>query len=1141
MNCYTFILHFFISYLQQQIFHTTSVKRWNITKWIFRLVCLFFILAIPIFIIALFQKKPILPSLNKQSKPTNSIVLEKEKSFTKAEEKKYAGINTYLQNEKSKPNTVLANKVRAGFYVNWDINSFNSLETHIHELNMVLPECFSIDPIGDTLTTSIDKKVITLAKANGVKVVPVLSNVNELKGDDEWDNDLLYKVLSNTVKRNKLIQDIVININTLDVDGINIDFEEWDEKSFPYVVKFQQQLYDTLHTLHKIVSQDIVPLHENNESIALSKYNDYMFLMAYNQHWSTSEPGDICEQRWIEKVLDQAAAKIPIEKLIVCIAGFGYDWKENTEAKSIKYSEALSLALNNKATIIFDNDTYNSHFEFVDENKNYHEVYFFDAAGMFNIMRLSDEIGNAGTALWRLGSEDERMWTFYKKDLSNSGLQANPFDFNLLKDVKNSINAPCYIGEGEILDVQSSPQNGSLTIEIDSAEKIISEQHYTKYPTQYVIKKWGTVNKQVVLTFDDGPDETYTPQILDILEKEKVPATFFITGSNAHDNLPLLKRIHKDGFEIGNHTFTHPNISTVSNARAELELKSTRLLIEAATGRSTVLFRAPYNADSEPTNIAEIIPVALSKKQNYYTIGESIDPCDWEDDISADSIYTRIVNQYESNPKKGVILLHDAGGNREATVKALPKIIQYFKVHGIAITTIGSILGKSPEEIMPIVNSNVSAFSNIFAVSFYGIKKLISILFAIAFSLSLFRIIVIMSLALLQKIRSKKEQQILLANNKQPAISIIVPAYNEEVTSIQTIQNLLQLEYPNFNIIFIDDGSTDNTFKNVCNTYSNHKQVQLFTKQNGGKASALNYGIELCTTDFVLCIDADTVLLPNALTEIMRFFYNDNIGAVAGNVKVGNQKNILTKWQAIEYITAQNIDRRAFDYVNGIAIIPGAIGAFRKEAILKAGGFTSDTLAEDCDLTIRINTCGYVVRNCNTAIAITEAPETVSALLKQRFRWNYGVMQSFWKNRKACFNIQHKGLGFFGLPNILLFQIIIPLISPLADLLFIFSIFWQSNISSHKHTILISYLLLLLVDLIFSGIAFYFEKEPYKKLWYIIPQRFIYKQMMYIVIIKSIAKALKGDKQQWGTIQRTGNVTNPIKNSFQTKQVLNPS
>jgi peptidoglycan-N-acetylglucosamine deacetylase len=1109
----------------KQIFQTDSHWRGDVFKWTARSIFYLLLLVIPITIIAYFQKNPTLPKLFSKD---NSIVKtkhQKENYFTPLESKKYTGINNYLEKNKNNDTLIKANKIRAAFYVNWDAGSYTALVAHISKMNMVLPEWFFINPNTNSLEIKIDTAALSLMKKYPVKILPVISNLNVLNGDDEWDNNILKNTLGNEEKRTKLISDITFALNKYKLHGVNIDFEEWDESTSKHVIKFQQQLYDTLHAQHKIVSQDIVPIDNGDEdAIKLSAYNDYVFLMAYNQHWSESLPGNICEQRWLEKVLDEAITKIPNEKIVLCVAGFGYDWKENNEGTVVKYAEALSLALNNKVFVDFNNDTYNSHFNYTDDNKENHEVYFFDAAGIFNTMRLSDEMETAGTALWRLGSEDERMWTFYNYDLSNAGLKKNPFDFEKLKDVAYVQNTPSYVGEGEVLDVQSYPQNGELTLEIDSTENIITEQKYTKLPTQYVIKKWGNVHNQVVLTFDDGPDETYTPQILDILEKEKVPATFFITGANAQDNLPLLKRINKNGFEIGNHTYSHPNISEVSTARAELEMKSTRLLIEAVTGKSTVLFRAPFNADSEPINVAEIIPIALSKKNNYYTIGESIDPRDWEDDINADTIYKRVITQYEANPTKGVILLHDAGGNRKATVIALPKIIAYFKNKHVQITTIGNILGKTTEEIMPTVHNNYASINNAVAFSIFGFKKTVAVLFIVAFFLGLIRIFSVLSFALLQRKKSEKENAILLANISQPAVSIVVPAYNEQVTIARTIENLLLQQYSNFNIIFVDDGSKDDTYNIIKEKYRTNSKVEIHTKENGGKATALNFGINLSKNDFVVCIDADTVLLPNAIQEMMRFFVNDKVGAVAGNVKVGNQKNLLTKWQAIEYITAQNIDRRAFDYVNGIAIIPGAIGAFRKEAILKAGSFTADTLAEDCDITIRINKCGYTIRNCNTAIAMTEAPETIQPLLKQRIRWSYGVMQSFWKNKHACFNPKYKGLGLLGLPNILLFQIILPLLSPIADLLFIFSLFWQSSQIRGNDHLIISYLLLLLVDLIFSAIAFYFEKESFKKLWYVIPQRIFYKPLMYVVIIKATAKAIKGETQLWGTLKRTGNM-----------------
>jgi cellulose synthase/poly-beta-1,6-N-acetylglucosamine synthase-like glycosyltransferase len=538
----------------------------------------------------------------------------------------------------------------------------------------------------------------------------------------------------------------------------------------------------------------------------------------------------------------------------------------------------------------------------------------------------------------------------------------------------------------------------------------------------------------------------------------------------------------------------------------------------------------------------ELKPIALSKEKNYYSVGESIDPDDWQKGIKADSIYSRIIRQYEKNPEKGIILLHDAGGNRQATVDALPQIIQYFKNKGVRFTTVGNLLHVSKNVVMPIVNNRLLQInSKIFGVG-YWIIKLMTAAFWAAIILGLFRIIMMAVLAIIQKVRVTEHHQFysFLPGNT-PSVSIIVPAYNEEVNAVKTIKNLLQQDYPDFEIIFVDDGSQDNTYKIVKEfadkiATSNHEgrviSIKVLTKQNGGKASALNYGISHTENEYVVCIDADTQLRSDAISELMKKFLFDSvpgnknrcIGAVAGNVKIGNENTMLTKWQSIEYITAQNFDRRAFDLINGISVVPGAIGAFRKEAIEKAGGFTNDTLAEDCDLTIRILRNGYRIVNCSNAVAITEAPETLKQFMKQRFRWCYGIMQSFWKNRDACLNLKYKGLGMASLPNILLFQILLPILAPLADIMLILGLIWNRQNPESMHKIEIYYLLFFVIDLIVSVIAFAMEKEKLRKLIWLIPQRFVYRQLMYIILYKSIRKAIKGEIQGWGVLKRTGHV-----------------
>jgi cellulose synthase/poly-beta-1,6-N-acetylglucosamine synthase-like glycosyltransferase len=585
----------------------------------------------------------------------------------------------------------------------------------------------------------------------------------------------------------------------------------------------------------------------------------------------------------------------------------------------------------------------------------------------------------------------------------------------------------------------------------------------------------------------------------------------------------------------------------MSPERSELEMKSTRLIIEAVTGHSTILFRAPFNADSEPQTFEEIEPLARSKKDNYISVGESIDPNDWNvaSGINADSIFNRTVRLANAN-NANIILLHDAGGDRNATVEALPRIIQYFREHECEFTTIADLMGKTKNEVMPpVVRSWKLRFNNYFMNVYYWISHIVFALFIVGIFLSISRILLMAVLATIQKKREKN----MLYSTEQPGVSIIVPAYNEEVNAVRTIESLLQQDYPNLQVVFVDDGSKDSTFETVRSYFESNLNVQVVTKENGGKATALNYGINMATHDFVVCIDADTQLKQDAVSQLMKKFYSKEgdplVGAVAGNVKVGNEVNVITRWQSIEYTTSQNFDRSAFDLLNCITVIPGAIGAFRKSAIAEAGGFTSDTLAEDCDLTMRMHRKGYSIRNCRQAIAYTEAPETFKQFLKQRFRWSFGVMQSFWKHRDAFLNPKYKNLGLVALPHILIFQMLLPFLAPLADLVLVLSLIATAFgvIPASLGSIVLFYFVFTFVDMSIAAIAFTFEnealknditqegqrkKEDYKKLIWLFPQQLIYRQLMYFILIKSFSKALKGELQGWGVLKRTGNVNQSV-------------
>ena len=1149
-----------------QVFHTDSPSRWQRVKWSSRILLLFIVLGIVVIAIALSHVNlPMLPRmLNAQEK---QILLDTNNSWLTGKSKiakQYGGFRKFI-NEKEiynqgafpipkrfrRENGLLVHAdssfysfqkfpagIRAAFFVDWDAQSYSSLELNISHLNMVVPEWFFLDPNTDTVYTKIDQQAFDLMKRSEVKIVPLLTNAI----GETFHGDIVHRIINDPKKKERLINDVIKLLQKNNFAGINIDFEELKEAKNETLVSFQKELYQKLHAKGLLVTQNVEPFNDDYNFSELANYNDYLFLMAYDQYSESTVPGPIAHQRWIEAAVDQAAKKIPVQKLVLAIAGFGYDWKLNANgspksASPVTYQQALTLAKTYEGDIDFDNDSYNLHFSYTDADNVKHEVHFTDAATTFNAMRFATEYGLSGVSLWRLGAEDSRMWDFYDRDMRKDSIKR--FDFSAFSSVKLGFNNETvdYQGDGEVLDVIGGPTSGKITPEVDSSEMLISEETFDSLPSKWVVRSYGSQDKKkLVLTFDDGPDPIYTPQILDILSSEKVPAAFFIVGLNAENNIPLVKRIYREGHEIGNHTFTHPNIAKVSRKRAVLEIESTRLLLECITGHSTIMFRAPYNADFEPQKPEELIPVAIARTLNYLDIGESIDPLDWEPGTPADSIVARVIRRKEEMTAQdlsgNIILLHDAGGDSRAeTVKALPQIIKYFKEKGYTFTTVADLLSKKKDDLMPEVPRGSGYYLlqlNYYMaeIGYWGSHILFS-MFIVFIILSIARILFLAVIATREFYKEKKLalQPFWLPNGTNaPLVSIIVPAFNEEVNAVSSINSLLQTNYPNFEIIFVDDGSKDSTYTKVLHAFENHPKIKVLTKPNGGKASALNYGIEHSTADFVICIDADTKLKEDAVSKMMMHFNSSSkkvkqVGAVAGNVKVGNEVNLLTRWQSIEYISSQNFDRKAFSYLNAITVVPGAIGAFRKKAIEDAGGFTTDTLAEDCDLTIRILRCNYIVENENKAIAMTEAPETLKMFFKQRLRWNFGVMQTFWKNRDALFNWKYKWLGWIALPNILIFQYIIPSIIPFADFFMIVGL-----ATGNYEKILVYYFLFMLVDVAVALLAFGFEKENKWKLLWLIPQRLIWRWLLWYVLFKTIRRAFKGELQHWGVLKRTGNV-----------------
>ena len=366
----------------------------------------------------------------------------------------------------------------------------------------------------------------------------------------------------------------------------------------------------------------------------------------------------------------------------------------------------------------------------------------------------------------------------------------------------------------------------------------------------------------------------------------------------------------------------------------------------------------------------------------------------------------------------------------------------------------------------------------------------------------------------------------------QPRVTILIPAYNEEAAIVDTVQAALASGYPNLEVLVIDDGSADRTAELVRDNFGRDRRVRLLQQPNRGKPSALNHGLAEATGEVIVSIDADTIVDPEAVPRLVRHFADPKVAAVAGNVKVANRNKWITRWQALEYITSQNLEKRAFDLLNCIPVVPGAAGAWRADVLRESGGFSGDTVAEDTDLTLTIRRNGWKILYDEDAIGRTEVPETVDTLIRQRFRWTYGTLQAVWKHRDTAGNPKYGTLGWVAIPNIFLFQIILPLVSPVIDLLFILSlVLWglaqlrvaelpQLWTSQDVERSLIFFALFMLIDLFTCVVAFALEKgEDWTLLAPLIIQRFYYRQMMYVVLFRALKEAVSGRPVGWRGVE----------------------
>lgn len=614
----------------------------------------------------------------------------------------------------------------------------------------------------------------------------------------------------------------------------------------------------------------------------------------------------------------------------------------------------------------------------------------------------------------------------------------------------------------------------------------------------------------VALTFDDGPDPEWTPKILDALKRHDAHATFFVIGSKVNEHPDLVRRIVAEGHELGVHTFTHVQLSGAASWRRDLELSLTLNAIASATGQATALMRPPYSSETDAVTDADFAAQRDAAESGYLVVLADHDTKDWSNPGVAAIVAA-------AQPAKGagaIVMMHDGGGDRSQTLAALETLLPAWQKEGYALSTVSAGLD------LPRAGAASTALElrgdamRIAQLAAGWLSGAMVILLNVAVGLALLRLGVQLITARIHRRRHAERAGRRL--QYLGPVTVIVPAYNEAANIADTVRSLIGNDYPQVEVIVVDDGSTDETAEIVQRLRL--RGVRLIRQPNTGKPAALNNGIHHARTDIVILVDGDTVFERDAIGRLLQPFLDPDVGAVSGNTKVANRDGVLGRWQHLEYVMGFNLDRRMFEIGECMPTVPGAIGAFRRQALVDVGGVPDLTLAEDTDLTMALIRAGWRVVYEQSAVAWTEAPATLHQLWRQRYRWCFGTMQAMWKHRRALIDRGPSGrLGRRGLGYLILFQIVLPLAAPAVDIYAIYGLLFLP-----LSTVAAVWCGFLLLQGATAAYALRLDRERLGPLWTLPLQQVVYRQLMYLVVVQSTVTALTGIRLRWQRIARTG-------------------
>ena len=922
--------------------------------------------------------------------------------------------------------------------------------------------------------------------------------------------EALMAIFSAPVAENRFLSDLrALDLTGVD-GGVCLDLAAYPDMSATTLTPLFEALTEWLEPLGLescLIGEMDAGFWQNSELVALV---GQPLLLGFQQTSSPSQA--VAPQSWFSSAVQTARRQIDSDKLSVALGSFSTLWKSGQrQPEAIPFAEAMLRAKFFDGAVRFSADTGNSNTRYIDQNRRLSQIWVLDAASFYNqrwTLGPKPEV-----TLWPLGYEDPAIWA----QMAAEGPEAIA-TIEADVDLSNHVSVE---GAGPFSTHIAHAVPGRREVSVAPDTGLIDSQTYAEIPSPRRIRLFGEAPELALsLAFNGLGNDRQTDALLVELGNRHISATFFLSTNDLLLDKNNVNKLIAAGHSIGTDIAPRESSALFWGAFSTLQNNLAQQLLQDNYGHHALLVQNPSRYGQFPGDRAVLDQLQALQSSGYLAVYSNLSapfgrfaPAEFVERVRATAL---------SEPAN-VLSFDFSQQNDNAVNDALPDVLDRLAEDGFTFTTLPAIAGLTPTQIFPL-SGQESALRDqmiywLMTFTWIGVQNFV---FLLALIVAL-RSPIYLALAFLRREKYPFDPAY------HPPVTVVIPAFNEAKVIHKTLESVLASDYPDFKVVVVDDGSSDHTADVVARIEKTDDRVMLIREDNRGKWFAEDTALAFVKTPIFVVVDADTMLQEDALKYLVQPFRDKAIGAVAGTVEIGNRDNVITACQVIEYKISQSVMRRAYEVFNGILVVPGAIGAWRTDAVYASGQVSGDTITEDADLTVAIHRSGYRVVYTPDARSYTEAPNSVGAFMQQRLRWSLGMLQVAWKHKGAI--IEGRPVGFISIADAVWYRVVSSLVYPLVDLIILgtvaswgYTIATQGSIGLNdlSTSAILLFLMLTFLDVINLAAAFWFERKVEWKLLFLVPfLRFGYRQMLYISSMRSILHAISGHLRGWQKLKRT--------------------